>query len=514
MPKREPENKGHQVFISYSNEKSDKAGSDRQIADMICSALESENIRCWIDHRDIMPGEKWVNAMFNAVEQSKVMVLVFSANANRSQWVEDEITYALDEKIRIIPFRVDNVTPQGALRVLKVRCQWIEAQQPPQKEDLIRLVRAVHTYLEKYKENEKETVPTGTEIPGNNLVEEKKFEHYLSNAMDYYINENYEKAWSNILEAELIKSSDKVRQLKKKIKGKIAGKKEKERLAAETKEKPGDVKAVESKAKKVYKNQQGFQETDLGDGIIMVSIPPGKFEMGSNEYDNEKPPHTVFLDGYWMGKYEVTVKQFGLFVEDAGYVTEAESSGGAYAWTGQTWEKKKDINWKNPGFKQQDSHPVVCVSWNDALEYCRWLSNKKGVNFKLPTEAQWEKAARGTDGRKYPWGDTKPGETLANFNIEISKTTPVGSYPAGASPYGLLDTAGNVWEWCSDWYDPDYYKNAPKENPMGPKSGTGRVMRGGGWADRAVPLRCAYRLNGYPYRRFNTVGFRLCQDNK
>jgi formylglycine-generating enzyme required for sulfatase activity len=430
MTKREPENKGHQVFISYSNEKSEKTGSDRQIADMICSALESENIRCWIDHRDIMPGEKWVNAMFNAVEQSKVMVLVFSANANRSQWVEDEITYALDEKIRIIPFRVDNVSPQGALRVLKVRCQWIDAGQPIRQEDLNRLVKAVHTYLEKDME------------------------------------------------------------------------------------KPGDVSDVESKAKKVYKNEKGFQEIDFGDGIIMVYIPPGKFEMGSNDYDNEKPLHSVYLDGYWMGKYEVTVKQFGLFVKDTDYVTQAERSGGAYTFIGVIWEKKEGINWKSPGFEQEDNHPVVCVSWIDAMKYCKWVSRKKGLTFRLPTEAQREKAARGTDGRKYPWGDPKPDETLANFNFKISKTTPVNLYPKGASPYGLLDMAGNVLEWCSDWYDEKYYKSSPDINPAGPDGGSDRVIRGGGWGNYARYMRCANRYDYGPTNRNVFLGFRLCHDNK
>jgi formylglycine-generating enzyme required for sulfatase activity len=461
MTKREPENKGHRVFISYSDEKGDKTGSDRQIADMICSALESEHIRCWIDHRDIMPGEKWVNAMFNAVEQSKVMVLVFSTNANRSKWVEYEITYALDEKIRIIPFRVDNVSPQGALRVLKVRCQWIDAQQPPQKEALNRLVTAVRTYLEKDKENEKETAAADVEKPGNNGVKEK-----------------------------------------------------------ENEQTPG-----------TGKNEKSFQETDFGDGIIMVSIPSGEFEMGSNEYDDEKPPHTVYLDGYRMGRYAVTVKQFGLFVKDTGYVTEAEKSGWAYTWIREKWEQKKDINWKNPGFEQEDNHPVVCVSWNDALEYCKWLSGKKGVNFKLPTEAQWEKAARGTDKRKYPWGNTAPSGERANFadkqawlKAKISwadkdiddghaYTAPVGSFPAGASSYGLLDMAGNVWEWCSDWYGANYYKNSPKKNPTGPDNGAHRVLRGGGWDSNAVVLRCAYRGGDGPSVRGGSAGFRLCQDN-
>jgi sulfatase modifying factor 1 len=438
MTKKETENKGHQVFISYANEKGDNnnPGSDRQIADMIRSELESENIRCWIDYRDIMPGENWVNAMFNAVEQSKIMVLVFSGNANRSQWVEDEVTYALDEKIRIIPFRVENVIPRGALRVLKVRTQWIDAQQPPQPKDLKRLVDAVRTYLEKDKEKEYEQSP-GAE-----------------------------------------------------------------------------------------KNPQGFQEVDFGDGIIMVHIPPGEFEIGSNDYDNEKPPHTVYLDGYWMGKYEVTVRQFGLFVRDAGYVTQAEKNGGAYTWTGENWEQKEGIDWKNPGFKQEDNHPVVCVSWNDAVEYCKWLSGKKGVNFKLPTEAQWEKAARGTDQRKYPWGNHDPyynDKWYANYAAHDSwekrgedgfeYTSPVGSYLQGASPYGLLDMAGNVLEWCSDWYGSDCYKNSPQKNPPGPDSGAYRVLRGGGWGYYAVYLRCSVRYDGRPSDRYNFAGFRLCQDN-
>jgi len=436
MIKRETGNKGHQVFISYANEKGDNnnPGSDRQIAEMIRSELESENIRCWIDYRDIMPGEKWVNAMFNAVEQAKIMVLVFSGNANRSQWVEDEVTYALDENIRIIPFRVENVTPRGALRVLRVRSQWIDAQQPPQPKDLKRLVDAVRTYLEKDKEKEYE-------------------------------------------------------------------------------QRPG-----------VGKNQQGFQEVDFGDEIIMVYIPPCEFEMGSNIYDSEKPPHTVYLDGYWMGKYEVTVRQFGLFVKDTGYVTQAESEGGAYTWTGNNWEQKESIDWKNPGFKQEDNHPVVCVSWNDAVEYFKWISGKKGVNFKLPTEAQWEKAARGTDQRKYPWGNHDSyynGKWYANYAAHDSWekrgedgfefTSPVGFYPQGASPYGLLDMAGNVWEWCSDWYGP--YSEKYQKNPIGPEIGTYRVLRGGGWYYDARGLRCSFRGDVRPSDRYSYVGFRLCQDN-
>jgi formylglycine-generating enzyme required for sulfatase activity len=275
---------------------------------------------------------------------------------------------------------------------------------------------------------------------------------------------------------------------------------------------PEDVKAVQSKCRKVYKNKKGFWEADYGDGIVMVYIPPGKFTMGSNDDVNEKPPHTVSLDGYWMGKTEVTVKQFGIFVDDERYITEAEKRGKAIIRAGGKFEEKEGITWKNPGFKQDDNHPVVCVSWDDARAYCKWLSYKKGLSFKLPTEAHWEKAARGTDSRKYPWGNNEPDETLTNFDNKIGKTSKVGSYPDGASPYGLLDMAGNVWEWCYDWYG-IYYAES-QENPTGPDSGSKRVQRSGSWNYDAGYLRCAFRGKGTPSLCFNYVGFRLCQDNR
>lgn len=315
-------------------------------------------------------------------------------------------------------------------------------------------------------------------------------------------------------------------------------------LKEEREDKPAHVKAVESKALRVYKNNNGYWEADYGDGIVMVYIPEGKFTMGQTDEEkkwlidqfgenmynlfhfDETPLHTVHLDGYWMGKTEVTVKQFRVFVNAKSYKTQAETDGGAYQWDGNKWEKKKDLNWKNPGYKQDDNHPVVCVSWNDADAYCKWLSDKKGLNFKLPTEARWEKAARGINGRKYPWGDHGPyynEKWYANFAANDSwdkrgddgfeYTAPVGSYTWGESPYGLMDMAGNVWEWCYDWYGRDYYKKSPDNNPTGPKDGAFRVIRGGSWLDNACSLRCADRRYDRPSGRNLNVGFRLCQDH-
>jgi formylglycine-generating enzyme required for sulfatase activity len=306
---------------------------------------------------------------------------------------------------------------------------------------------------------------------------------------------------------------------------------------------PADVKAIESKARKIYKNDKGFWEADYGDGIIMVYIPPGKFTMGQTKEEakwlmdtlgekgfnharlyNEIPLHTVYLDGYWIAKTEVTIKQFKLFVKDTGYVTEAESSGGSAGYNGKTWKTMEGITWKNPGFKQEDNHPVVCVSWNDTAKYCKWISGKTGVNFNLATEAQWEKAARWTDSRKYSWGNHEPyynGQWYANFASSLAKrgedgfvfTSPVGSYPQGASYYGVLDLSGNVWEWAYDWHKPDYYKDSPQKNPAGPESGTTRAIRGGGWGgDGARVLRCAERGESGPFVSCSGMGFRICHD--
>jgi formylglycine-generating enzyme required for sulfatase activity len=240
----------------------------------------------------------------------------------------------------------------------------------------------------------------------------------------------------------------------------------------------------------------------------MVYIPAGEFKMGQTEEEKqwlidqigkkdynenckkELPLHDVYLDGYWMGKYEVTYAQYDKYCEVTGK------------------NRPDDKGWG------RGDRPVINVSWDDAVAYCKWLSDKKGLKFKIPTEAQWEKAARGADGRKYPWGNNRPDESLANFGKRIGKTSPVGSYRQGASPYGLLDMAGNVWEWCWDWYDTNYYSKSPERNTPGPRIGTTRVLRGGSWSNDAADVRCAFRNFDYPFLPINSLGFRLCQDNR
>jgi formylglycine-generating enzyme required for sulfatase activity len=444
MKDEEMKNMGRDVFISYASDIGDSTGlGDRRAADNVCSALESRGIRCWIAPRDILGGAAWGKEINTALSKSRVMVLVFTSSADNSNYVELEVHLALKRNIPIIPIQIGDVSPGGALEFLLVNRHWIYAHMPPQEKELEGLIDAVSNYLGK----EPAIAPQSTESNENNVYRQP------------------EPPKEEMPEDEPEPPKEEMPEDVRKIAGKIG-------------------------IQKVVKNGKGHWEADYGDGIIMVHIPAGNFTMGSNDYDDEKPIHEVYLDGYWMGKYEVTFAQYDKYCEDA------------------KKDKPGDEGWGRV------KRPVINVSWEDANAYCKWLSKKKGLDFKLPTEAQWEKAARGSDGRKYPWGNNEPGETLANFDSKVGKTSPVGSYSNGASPYGLLDMAGNVWEWCYDWYEADYYNKSPEKNPKGPESGSHRVFRGGSWSNDAVDLRCAYRNYDGPSYRIVNLGFRLCQDNK
>lgn len=234
------------------------------------------------------------------------------------------------------------------------------------------------------------------------------------------------------------------------------------------------------------------------DGQIMALIAAGEFLMGSDSSDteansDEKPQHSVYVDSFWIDKTEVSNSQYNKCVE-----AEVCRPSGALT-----------------SIFTPAELPVVGVSWAQANTYCRWVGGR------LPTEAEWEKTARGTDGRLYPWGDDFDGSRLnycdanciadwrdATANDGYRYTAPPGSYPAGASPYGVLDMSGNVWEWTADWYAPDSYKNSIYRNPTGPESGLQRVVRGGSWYYYGKNLRAAKRHKDTPVTQHDNIGFR------
>jgi len=227
-----------------------------------------------------------------------------------------------------------------------------------------------------------------------------------------------------------------------------------------------------------------------------MHIPAGEFLMGSDPkvdtdaLEDEQPQQRVYLDGYWMGKTPVTNAQYAAFVKATGHQAPGH-------WQSSTIPSGKE------------HHPVVNVSWEDAAAFCTWASQVTRREVRLPTEAEWEKAARGADGRIYPWGNTNPNARRCNFALNINSTTPVERYsPHGDSPYGCADMAGNVWEWCADWFDSRYYKATPARNPLGPQKGQDRVLRGGSWNSNAKNVRSAHHYWFAPTGMYDGLGFR------
>jgi formylglycine-generating enzyme required for sulfatase activity len=261
-----------------------------------------------------------------------------------------------------------------------------------------------------------------------------------------------------------------------------------------------------------------------------VYVPAGEFRMGSDAgdalaYDDERPKHVVLVSAFWMDETEVTNAHFAAFVNATGYETMAERTGEGLVFRPETgnWEAVPGADWQHPagpdfGIAGMEAYPVGQMSWSDAAAYCAWAGRR------LPTEAEWEKAARGVDERTYPWGDEPAAGDRLNFadrqlpvpwaEAEVDDGylffAPVGSYPAGASPYGALDMAGNAWEWVADYFDRNYYARSPYADPAGPESGQERGLRGGSWWTSARDARVTVRgeARDFPY---DIYGFRCAE---
>jgi len=221
------------------------------------------------------------------------------------------------------------------------------------------------------------------------------------------------------------------------------------------------------------------------DGSVLIEVPAGEFEMGDGK-GTDCPKHRVYLDRYWIGVYCVSNGQYERFVRETGH----------RAPTNSRWNQAEYAD-----------HPVTDVSWDDCLAYAKW------AGCVLPSEAQWEKAARGPRGLIYPWGEEWEEKKCRNAkNKGSEQTSAVWGYGVGASGHGTYNQSGNVWEWCADWYDEDYYTKGPKENPRGPERGSYRVYRGGcWWGDDPSIFRGAYRLGDDPSLRYFSLGFRLAR---
>ncbi|MCK4763164.1 MAG: SUMF1/EgtB/PvdO family nonheme iron enzyme [Candidatus Aminicenantes bacterium] len=365
----------------------------------------------------------------------------------------------------------------------------------PQNDVTKPLISQVQNFLKKYKEYVKHTTDAEEYVKNGEFqkayesvkmakTEAKKIEDQsgtqktaeleneiyagcVSAAEAYCKDANPLEAEGNLSIAKTIKPGSSLQYLEKKIRF--------------IKSMPGDVRAVYKTGKEIKKNDRKYWEAEFRDDIVLVFIPAGKFIFSGIGRS--------VLSGYWLGKYEVSVSQYKKFARrNPSHKPEWLEKGNPV-----NVETGSDDYYKN---RVDDQYPVMGISWDDAAAYCKWLSRKTGLNFKLPEEEKWEKAARGTDGRLYPWGAGRPGNNLANFFSPSRKTVKVDVYPRGASPYGLLNMAGNVEEWCDGGASPG------KEN--------NRAARGGSFYSNDRYIRCTSRKTYDREERNHALGFRLC----
>ncbi|MCX7045752.1 MAG: formylglycine-generating enzyme family protein [Candidatus Sumerlaeota bacterium] len=303
--------------------------------------------------------------------------------------------------------------------------------------------------------------------------------------------------------------------------------------------------AAQPPASEKRDSSRNFNES-LGGGMTlrMIGIKGGTFEMGAHmsvqemakrfpnldgaHFTNALPLHAVALSGFWLGETHVTVGQFRRFTDETAYRTEGEIAGACSAFKDGKIEAFPGYSWRNPGFTQTDSYPVLDVSWNDAKAFCDWLSKKSGKAYQLPTEAQYEYACRAGTKTLFQWGDNPDGgagwlngcDQSAKRQFPDMKyvfrwddgyvfTSPVKNFRPNA--WGLYDMHGNVWSWCADWYGQGYYAEKGNDrNPAGPTSGTVRVLRGGSWGTYPQNCMSSYRYTSPQWDKYVSAGFRIC----
>jgi len=463
---------GH-IFVSYSHK-------DTEYAHELADSLQNMGFEVWIDER-LDYGAQWPQELQKQLDGCSAFILIMSRHSYASDWVQSELQRAKRKLKPIFPLLLDGDEPWLSVESTQyydVR----EAANPDPKfyADLKKVITPDPNARTLLKPK-----GSGTDTPARALPGLKMgiliAAIVLFAGVAIWLGGALSKKSTNPTEPAAIATIE-------------------ETSSEETTSLPEATLAPEMTASP--------QPISSGDDD-MALVPAGEFTMGRNAKDeftgcqevsqdcqlsafmDEEPVHRVVLDAFSIDKTEVTNSLYKV-CEDQGVCTPPQ----------ETNSNTQASYYGNPAF---DDYPVIYVSWDQAKTYCEW----RGA--RLPTEAEWEKAARGTDGRTYPWGE-KIDETFANFNYAVGDTAAVGSYENGKSPYGLNDMAGNVWEWVADWYSDTYYGKSPAENPLGPASGEMRVLRGGSWGLVGVSVSTAYRYARDPAETSPDLGFRCAKD--
>jgi formylglycine-generating enzyme required for sulfatase activity len=463
----------HDVFISLSS-------ADQATGDAVRAALEARGIRCWMAPLDIAPGAEWAGSIIDAINSARCVVLVFSSRANASVYVHSEVERALHRRIPIIRLRIEDVPPSKELELYLSRVHWLDAFTPPLDRHLGRLAAAVRSILDKSgaegTKRQAEAAPADS-VTGKDTRRSgggRQAARIPVKAIGY--------AAGAILLVML---------------GAV-GSGQLPKLVAwlDSPDSAADKKATASR-------EPGQIFRDCPDCAEMVVIPSGSFTMGSpasekERFDDEGPQHPVTVMAFALGKYDVTFAQWDACVADGGC--------NAYRPSDQGWGR--------------GNRPVINVSWDDARSYVAWLNRKAGIAtgsgsgpYRLPSEAEWEYAARaGTVTSRY-WGDVI-GRGNADCDgcgsqWDDKQTAPVGSFPSNA--WGLYDMLGNVWQWTADCWN-ENYTGAPSDGSAWTTGNCGwRVVRGGSWSLNPRYLRSAVRDGNDTGNRLNFAGFRLAR---
>ncbi len=499
-----------QVFISYSTKDASP------LANKLAKDLRNKGRSVWIAPDSIVPGEKWGEAIERGLQESGIFVLLLTPDTANSYWIKKEMQAAMQlerhGQIRIIPIDVEE---------FEIPLFWEGYHFIPFRDKYEdgwkRLWQAI--------ENEPSPLPqplspSPLPPPSSERVGEQGVPTWvkwsgLVLAMLIIIGGGYKL----FVEPELSNGVENVPAISEAVDSTV------QIIAESTKTPIGEPIGIPIIPTEVSPNTPtpasalGDTRERSIDGATMVYVPGGTFAMGnddgSNDENDERPVHDITLDNFWIDRTEVTNGQFIQFVDSTNYTTTAEKEGTGFVYTvGIGWEEINGVDWRHlngltHNLTELSQHPVVFVSWEDANTYCEW------VDSRLPTEAEWEYASRGQNNSIYPWGDNLPTCNLLNYydndsgDYCIGTTIAVASYsPDGDSWIGASDMAGNVWEWVSDWYDENYYKNSPFNNPTGPLNGELMTLRGGSWGSNTISTQSFNRCTSDSTFRNNFTVFR------
>lgn len=510
------------VFLSYSR-KDD--GAMRQVQE----TMRAAGLSVWTDE-GLEPGTVgWQNEISEALRQARIVVVLLSPNSNVSTWVNNEIGYAQTIRKRIVPVLIagDEAT---AIPINLINAQWVDG-----RSGLTAVITA--QLLPLVPVGQSQVTAASWSMPsasmpdaspprvGKNTSARMQYRGVvltaaaalLVGALIYYVAERIVYPTQPSPEATPANSARIPSAADKLVAPPQTATTNDAPTAATVRgadwPMPNRTEVAQSsvsvpdalQASNAYSpSESGLTAANTGlrpapragdvrdfAGVPFVYVAAGPFLMGSDpQHDpvsqaDEEPQHTVTLPGFWIMRTEVTNAQYSRCVAARACVPP------------------ENDYWRDSSHAE---HPVVNVDWNHASAYAEWAGGR------LPTEAEWEKACRGTNGIRYPWGDQGPQSNMANFDNDRG-TEPVGSHPTGASPYGALDMAGNVWEWTTDWYDPHYYASSPESNPSS-SSGTYRALRGGAWNGSENDVRCAVRDADDPGSRRYDLGFRVVSQDR